>query len=489
MSPILMYAFITIMIFLIGIVLYQLFQNRSKNSVSSSEFEKIESQLQKEIEQKRKLEQDFSRISLEMARLDENLKYTQEQKQKLEEDYQSILLQKSSIEGEFQNLKVDFGKISAEYNLLKQNQEKIKTDFEILQKNAKVEFENVANEILKKNTDQFKNSSSETIHSLLQPFHENIKEFKEKIQKNIIEEREQNASLKTHIDNMIKQTNKVSEEANKLADALTTNNKKQGNWGEGILSTILENSGLKKDTHYVTQEMHKDEDSRRKFPDIIVKLPSEDGNERVVIVDSKVSLNAYTEYFGLESEYEREDALKRHLLSIRNHIKELSSTNYPDLPGLNQKALDYTLLFIPIEGAYLLAMQQDQNIWNEAYMKKIIIVSSTTLILTLRMIAEIWKKDSSNKNAMEIAKAAERMSEKFCGVLESIEDLGSKLDSAQKSYHQVKDRIADGKGNLITHFKKIEDLGVKAQKKLPKSFHIDINDFDDETESLKESIE
>lgn len=489
MNSIVLYFFLGITIILFVLVIYLLRQNRNKNTVSTPEFERLATQLQIALEQKQKLEQECNSLSIELVRFQENLKFSQEQKLKTDEEYQLVLNMKSSVDREYQNLKVDFGKISAEYNLLKQNQDKIKEDFEILQKNAKTEFENVANEILKKNSDQFKNTSTETIHNLLQPFHINIKEFKEKVEKNIIDEREQTASLKTHIDNMIKQTNKVSEEANKLADALTTNNKKQGNWGEGILSTILESSGLKKDVHYVTQEMYKDEDAKRRFPDVIVKLPSEDGSERVVIVDSKVSLNAYTEYFGIESEYEREDALKRHLLSIRNHVKDLSTTNYPDLPDLNQKALDYTLLFIPIEGAFLLAMQHDQNIWNEAYSKKIIIVSSTTLILTLRMIAEIWKKDSSNKNAMEIAKAAERMAEKFSGVLESIEDLGAKLDSAQRSYRQVKDRMADGKGNLLSHFRKIEDLGVKAQKKLPKSFRSEMDDLDDELETSKEGVE
>ncbi|MBP1629563.1 MAG: hypothetical protein H6Q15_456 [Bacteroidetes bacterium] len=382
----------------------------------------------------------------------------------LRKDLQELRAEKEAIAIENTKISIDYRELKTRYDSLIENQDKIKLEFENLQKTAKLEFEKVANEILKNNTESFKKSNEDNMSQLLKPLDESIKDFKEKIQTNLTEETKQRTSLEEQIKKVMEQASNVSKEANNLASALKSNNKKAGNWGENILETILETSGLEKDIHYETQKTYKDDENRSLRPDVIVYLP----DNRAVIIDSKVSLVAYDEYFHSETEEEQNIKLHNHIESIRSHIINLESKKYSDL---EQKALDFTMMFIPIEGAYLLAMQNDKDLWSFAYNKRIIIISGTTLISSLRIISDLWKKDKYNKNAIKIAESGEKMLAKLYLVLESIKDLGDKIKNTQKSYDEVINRVKDGRGNLIGQVKQLNELGIKVSgKKMPEIF-------------------
>ena len=261
----------------------------------------------------------------------------------------------------------------------------------------------------------------------------------------------------------------ISEEAHNLTQALKGSSKTQGDWGEMILETILENSGLEKGREFFVQEFLRDEagntitgaDGKKMQPDVLIKYP--DG--RNVIVDSKVSLTAYERYMAAETDEESESTVKQHLQSVKKHIDELSAKNYDNYTD----SLDFVMMFIPVEPAYFLVMKQDSNIWNYAYKKKILLISPTNLIAALKLVADLWKREHQNRNAFEIAERGGKLYDKFVSFAENMEDIGSNINRAQKSYDTALNQLKDGKGNLIGQVEKLKELGVKAQKTIPPS--------------------
>ncbi|MFA6806114.1 MAG: DNA recombination protein RmuC [Bacteroidales bacterium] len=352
--------------------------------------------------------------------------------------------------------------LKANNEALKAKQEDLKREFEEMQKIAKLEFERAANEILKEKTKTFTETNKINIESLLNPLSLSIKEFRENVNKNLTEETKQRSSLEAEIKKVMEQTNLVSEQANNLASALKGENKKAGNWGENVLETILQNTGLIKGEHYKTQDVHLNEDDKRIIPDIIVYLP----DNRKVIIDSKVSLVNYDNYFSSETEEVQKQELTKHIASLRTHVIELSQKKYDDIKG----SLGFVMMFVPIESAYLLAMQNDRELWNFAYNKNVVLVSSTTLISSLRIFADLWRTDKLNKNAEKIIENSGKMYEKFVGFLDTFEEIGKKISSSQDTYNKAFNQLKDGRGNLIKQAKDIQALGVKTTKSIPDIF-------------------
>ncbi|MBX2965237.1 MAG: DNA recombination protein RmuC [Cyclobacteriaceae bacterium] len=318
------------------------------------------------------------------------------------------------------------------------------------------EFKNLANEIFEEKNKK----SKENLGEILNPLKEKIQEFEKKVEESHKENLMNNSALKQELLNLKDLNLQMSKEAESLTRALKGDNKAQGNWGEFILERILEKSGLRKGEEYEMQESHTTEEGRRYQPDVVVKLP----DNKNLIIDSKVSLTAYERYVSDDNEEEKSLVLKQHILSLRNHIKGLSEKNYQKLYNIG--GLDFVLLFIPIEPAFSLAVQNDQQIFLDAYDKNIVMVSPSTLIATLRTIASIWKNENQNRNALEIARQGGDLYDKFVNFTNDLIKVGEQLKTTKKSYDDAMSKLSDGKGNLIGRVHKLKELGAKTSKQL-----------------------
>ena len=354
-------------------------------------------------------------------------------------------------------------------NLLKKLDEQ-NADLEKLQDKFRVEFKNLANEILEEKTQKFTEQNKIKLDEILKPLGEKIRDFEKKVEETYDKESKQRFSLEREIKNLTDLNQQISKEASNLTNALKGQAKTRGNWGEIILESILEKSGLTLDREFFIQQSYTNEHGKRMQPDVIVAYPG----ERNVVIDSKVSLVAYERYASGETKEEQELAARDHLLSVRNHIADLSSKNYQDIYAL--KSLDFVMLFMPIEPAYMLAMQYDPNLWNWAYDRRILLISPTNLIAALRMIANLWRVEYQNKNAMEIARQSGELYDKFTGFLEDLQDVGTKIDATRKVYDASMNKLSTGKGNLIRRVENIKSLGAKAGQEIPKSLLDRAND-------------
>jgi len=339
----------------------------------------------------------------------------------------------------------------------------LKKDIEKLQDNFRNEFRNLANEILEEKTKKFTEQNRTKLDEILKPLSEKIKDFEKKVDDTYDKESKQRFSLEKEIKNLAELNQQISKEANNLTHALKGQTKTQGNWGEIILESILEKSGLVRDREYFVQASYTNEQGKRLQPDIIIAYPG----ERSLVVDSKVSLLAYERFSSAETKEEQDKALKDHLLSVRTHIAELSSKNYQDLYQL--KGLDFVILFMPVEPAYLIAMQAEPDLWSYAYERRVLLISPTNLIAVLRMISNLWRVEYQNKNAVEIARQSADLLDKFVGFLEDLEDVGRKLEQTRQSYDASINKLSTGKGNLIRRAEKIKELGAKPSKEIPKN--------------------
>lgn len=351
--------------------------------------------------------------------------------------------------------------LQADYNNLRDRLKEQKDELEKLQEKFRMEFKNLANEILEEKSKKFSEHNKEQLDQLLNPLGEKLEAFRKKVEETYNEENRQRATLKEQIRQMAELNQKMSEDAKSLTKALKGDSKTQGNWGEVILQRILEKSGLRKDEEYFIEQSVNTDDGRRIRPDVVVRLP----DEKYLIIDSKVSLKAYELYSSSEDELEQEKALRQHITSIKTHVKGLSGKNYHHIH--DDKSPDFVLLFIPIEPAFGLALQQDSSLYYEAFDRNIVIVSPSTLLATLATIDSVWKQEYQNKNAMEIAKRGGLLYDKFVGFIESLEDIGKRIEQTQASYDQAMTRLKTGSGHLIGQAEKLRELGANASKKLP----------------------
>jgi len=350
-----------------------------------------------------------------------------------------------------------------------------KAEIEKLQEKFYVEFRNLANDILDEKTKKFTEQNKTNLDQILKPLSDKIKDFEKKVEETYDKEAQQRFSLKEEVKRLTELNQIVSKEAANLTRALKGESKVQGNWGEIILESILEKSGLAKDREYFIQKSYLTEEGKRLQPDVVVVYP---GN-RSIVIDSKVSLSAYERYISSVNPEDQENELKEHFLSVKRHIDELSIKAYHTLYDL--KSLDFVVMFMPVEPAYLVAIQNDMGLWNYAYEKRILLISPTNLIAALKMIESMWRQEYQNKNAEEIARQSGDLYDKFVGFVTDLIELGKRLKSTDAYYEESMKKLTDGKGNLISRIENIRKLGAKTKKNLPQNLlnRIENENFED----------
>ena len=351
---------------------------------------------------------------------------------------------------------------------LKEKLETQKKEIEDLGKKFNIEFQNIANKILEEKTEKFTNVNKISLEVILKPLAENIDKFKKQVEDSYNNESKERFSLGEQVKEMAKLNKIISDEARNLTTALKGESKTQGNWGEMILESILEKSGLRKNETYFTEHqlldddgnpLRSDSENKKMRPDVVIKYP----DNRSVIIDSKVSLNAFTRYLSSSDKDEQERELQQHVTAIKNHIVTLSTKGYDDY----DKALDFVMMFIPSEPAYITAMQGDSNLWNYAYDKRILLMNPTNLITSLKLIVDLWKREYQNENAIEIANRGAKLYDKFVGFVKNLEDVGTHISKAQGKYDDAYKQLSTGNDNLVLQATKLKSLGVKNKKDLP----------------------
>ncbi|MDR1707846.1 MAG: DNA recombination protein RmuC [Prevotella sp.] len=328
------------------------------------------------------------------------------------------------------------------------------------------DFQVLANRILEEKTSRFTDANRLNMEAILKPLNEKLTEFKSKVEETYDKESKQRFSLEERIKELVALNNQISEDANNLTKALKGSSKIQGNWGEMILESILEKSGLKKGTEYFTQEFITNDKGERvqnhqgKYmqPDVIIVYPG----GRKIIIDSKVSLTAYVKYVEADEEKSKQTAEKEHIISVRQHIDELNNKSYQDYV----ESLDFVMMFIPNEPAYILAMQLDSTLWDYAYRKRILLINPTNLVASLKVVADLWKRENQSRNAQEIARRGAILYEKFVGFVETLQEVGKNIEKARNSYDKAFSQLKEGNGNLIRQAEMLKELGVKSPKEL-----------------------
>lgn len=355
-----------------------------------------------------------------------------------------------------------------------------KAEIEDIRQKSHLEFENIANRLLEAKSEKFTAANRENIENILLPLKNDIDSFKLKVEETYDKESKERFSLQNEVKNLIEQTDKVSNEANNLAVALKGQAKTQGMWGEMILERILEINGLVRGREYDVQHSIKNSDGDQQFLDVIVHLP----DNRKLIIDSKVTLNAYNRYCASETEADRALHLKDHIQALTTHIDQLSRKKYSEM----EESPDFVMLFVSIEPAYLTAIQNDSQLWARAYAKKILLISPTNLMAAVKLVSDLWKRDNQSKNALEIAQQGEKLYDKFVGFLNSMDDVGSHIIKTQDAFNKALGQLKQGRGNLIRQAEKLKELGVKSQKSLPSSMMNYDTEFDEQTIDLADLI-
>jgi len=397
---------------------------------------------------------DITNLEKEKSVISERLNNSQNELEKLVDEVQ-FLMKKN------EDLTKSISIVSTEKKNLEEKLSTQKEELENIQEKFKTEFENLANKILKNNSQEFTSSNKKNIDEILNPLKEKIHSFEKKVEEAYDKELRDKISLKEEVKKLYDLNSKISTEAQNLTKALKGDVKKQGNWGEVILERILERSGLTKGREYEREVVAVNGDGKQIRPDVIIHLPE----EKHIIIDSKVSLIAYERYVNSNNEEERTTAIKDHINSIKTHIKTLSEKHYQTSTSFN--CPDFVLMFIPIESSFALAVKQDQEVFNYAWDNKIVIVSPSTLLATLRTIASIWKQEFQNRNVMEIARQGGALYDQFVNFCGDMQKLGKKLEEANTTFNSSYKKLYEGRGNLVRRAEKMRELGAKVKKQLP----------------------
>lgn len=446
-----------ILIFLTGIIVW--FMQRA---VTGNKLVTINERLQEQAKAFSILQQDHKNLQSEKESLIEQCAKAESQLSFLQEQYH--LSKRYQKENEL--LQTQHAMFKAKYQAAEEKLQHQKKDMEQLGDHFKFEFKNLAQTILEEKSEKFTLLNEEKLNAILTPLKTQLGEFKQKVEDTYDKESKERFSLGKEVQRLIEASQQVSLEANNLTTALKGNNKIQGNWGEMILESLLENSGLSKGREYFLQEfirdnagnILKDESGKGLQPDVTILYP----DQRKVIIDSKVSLLAWEQYIvSIESDSQKK-WISEHARSIRAHIDGLSRKNYPKYA----LALDYVLLFIPIEPAFLEAVKTDLLLWKYAYDKKILLVSPTNLFSVLKIIADLWKVEQQNKHAIEIANKAGSLYDKFAGFMDNLEIVGKRLGEAHQAYDAAFKQLSTGKGNIINRVEELKRMGASAQKQL-----------------------
>lgn len=385
---------------------------------------------------------------------DEKLKY-------LNQELENSRKRLEKKDEEIIELNRDLSTKEADFKNIRERLQEQKSELEKIQDKFRLEFKNLANEILEEKTKKFTEQNKSNLSSILGPLKEKITDFEKKVEQSNKESIDRNAALREQLNNLKELNLKMSVDAENLTKALKGDAKTMGSWGEFILESILEKSGLVKGREYVIRKSFRSEEGNLMQPDIVVKLPE----RKNIVIDSKVSLVDYEKYVNTDDKDKEDHYLKMHLASLRRHIDSLSAKNYQNLYDI--AGLDFVLLFMPVEPAFSLAIQAEEALFMYAYKKNIVIVSPSTLIATLRTIASIWRQEYQNRNVKEIARQGGALYDKFVGLLEDLMEIGKKLDDTRKAYNASMNKLSVGKGNLIKKVQDIKELGASTKKNLP----------------------
>lgn len=423
------------------------------------------------------------KVSLE-ERLNGSLNQLQLQKEQLdserrnfEKQFQSVSLEKESIRTEKDSLAIQLSKKEVDFENLWERHKEQKNEINELQNKFTKEFENLANKILEEKSAKFTEQNSLNMKNILLPLQDKIQGFEQKVEQTHKESIDYHAALRQQILGLSAMNAQMSKETLNLTKALKGDSKMQGNWGELVLERVLEKSGLEKGREYEVQQSFTNADGNRVLPDVVIHLP--DGKK--MIVDSKVSLIAYERWINEESEILKTDYLKEHIHSIKRHVEQLGGKNYHDLYQIESP--DFVLLFIPIEPAFAIALNEDSTLYNKAFDRNIVIVTPTTLLATLRTIDSMWTNQKQQENAFEIARQAGALYDKFEGFVTDLVRIGHKIKDTKTEYENAMNKLVDGRGNLVSSVEKLKKMGAKAKKSLPENILTRASDSD-ENQSL-----
>ncbi|POY36518.1 DNA recombination protein RmuC [Flavobacterium alvei] len=395
------------------------------------------------------------------TQLDQHKEQYLVEKSALEKQLHQAIQEKESIRNEKEAINIQLTKKEVDFeNLWERNKEQ-KEEVEKLQEKFTKEFENLANKILDEKSNKFTEQNKENIKNILSPLQDKIQLFEKKVEDTHKESIDYHAALRQQILGLKEMNLQMSKETLNLTKALKGDSKMQGNWGELILERVLEKSGLEKDREYFVQQSHTNAEGNRVFPDVVINLP--DGKK--MIVDSKVSLTAYEKYINEEDDDLKNGFLKEHVNSIKRHVEQLGDKNYQDLYQIESP--DFVLLFIPMEPAFALALNEDTTLYNKAFEKNIVIVTPSTLLATLRTIDSMWTNQKQQENAFEIARQAGALYDKFEGFVADLIKIGKKIDESKVEYQGAMNKLVDGSGNLIKRVENLKKMGAKTQKSLP----------------------
>jgi len=347
----------------------------------------------------------------------------------------------------------------------------------------KLQFKELSNEILKNSTQTLQDVNKQSLSATINPFKESIEAFKKQVNDNHQHETVQRTELRKELESLKELNAKITTEAHELSTALRGQKKLQGNWGELVLERLLEESGLQRGREYETQLSLQTEEGDRRYPDVLIRLPQ----EKDIVIDSKVSLLDYEAYCSSDDEQEKALFLKKHVQSIRNHVSGLSLKEYEKLEGI--RSLDFVFLFVPVEAAFMAALQADNRLFQDAYNKHIVLVSPTTLLASLRTVENLWRHEKQHKNAQKIADQAGALHDQFMMMLQSLDDLGKQLDKTHGAYETTRKRLFSGRGNLVKRTLDIQKLGAKTKKALPDSYMDELESSEAEQDETVVRIE
>lgn len=404
-------------------------------------------------------------------RLEEAMKQLQDTRLELEKQNAALSAQLEAVQSDQNALKAardrdgqQQARIAELETALKNEQSNSGEKLQLLreaQEDMRLRFQKLAQEILEEKSRKFSADSTAQLTPLLDPLKQNIADFRDKIEKLHSESTKERVELKTHIEQMQANASQISADADNLAKALKGSGKTQGDWGEHVLEQLLEDSGLREGETYETQSSYTTEDGGRQRPDVVIRLP----DNKHLIIDAKVSLTAYTDYNAAGSDSERQQALKAHLQSVKNHIEQLHEKNYSRLPALDSP--DFVLLFMALEPAYILAMQEDRHLFTTAYNKKVVLTSPTTLMPILRTVANIWRIEKQQQEVAKVAAQGGRLYDKFVGFISDLDKVGKALDNAQHAYDGAKRKLSQGPGNLVRQAEVLRKMEITSSKRLP----------------------
>ncbi len=414
----------------------------------------LEAQLAQLTEAHAEAQDELTRMTTQLAERSQLLRSVQQEKTEL-------IQQRELLTTEQRELAKQRAELQTALNAERQHGEEKLAILNNAREQLSDQFKALASEILEEKSKRFTEQNQTNIGALLDPLKIRLQEFQGKVEEVYVQEGKDRSALAEQVRQLMGLNQQLSLEAHNLTRALKGQAKAQGNWGELILERVLEMSGLANGVHYQTQESHTRDDGSRAQPDVIIRLPE----GRHLVVDAKVSLNAYDDHVNAESDLERDNAIKRHLDSVRTHIKGLSSKNYQELYQL--KSLDFVIMFVPVEPAFMLAISHDSEVWQEAWTKNVLLVSPSTLLFVVRTVSHLWRQEQQNRNAQDIAKRGAELYDKLVGFVTDLTEVGTRLNQARNSYDQALSKLSSGRGNVIRQAELLKELGIKPTRSLP----------------------